>query len=150
MFKNLLLSAAVIGMTSSAVLAQTMTTPVTPVAPTVTTTPANTMMLSDLMDLNVRSPTDENVGEIDDVILDGDGKVSRVVVSVGGFLGMGEHHVAIAWSDLRFDPARKVAIVSMNKDQLKAAPEFTARRNTAPITPSSGTTTTIPVTPKVN
>jgi sporulation protein YlmC with PRC-barrel domain len=151
MLKNLLLSAAVIGMTSSAVLAQSMTTPVTPVAPTVTTTPANTMMLSDLMDLKVRSATDENVGEIEDVILDGDGKVSRVVVSVGGFLGMGEHHVALAWNELRFDPARKVAIVSMDKEQLKAAPEFTARRTTAPVTPStSTTTTTIPVAPKVN
>jgi sporulation protein YlmC with PRC-barrel domain len=148
MLKNLLLSAAVIGMTAGAVQAQTATTTTTPVAPTVTTLPANTVMVSELMDLNVRSTTDEKVGEIEDVILDADGKVSRVVLSVGGFLGMGDHRVAIAWNELRFDPARKVAIVSMDRAQLKAAPAFTARRTA--VTPAGTTTTTTTTTPKTN
>jgi len=150
MLKTLLLSAAVIGMTATGANAQSMTTPVTPIAPSMTVAPANTVMLSELIDLNVRSTTDEKVGEIEDIILDGDGKISRVVLSVGGFLGMGDHHVAVAWSDLRFDPARKVAIVSMDKEQLKAAPEFTRQRTTVPVTPSTTTTTTAPVVPKVN
>lgn len=152
MLKNLLLSAAVIGMTATVANAQSMTTPVTPVAPSMTVAPANTVMLSELIDLNVRSTADENVGEIEDVILDGDGKISRVVLSVGGFLGMGEHRVAVAWNELRYDPARKVAIVSMDKEQLKAAPAFTMKRTTMPIAPNTTTTTTTttPVVPKTN
>jgi sporulation protein YlmC with PRC-barrel domain len=98
---------------------------------TVTTTTAaapNAMKGSTLMDLKVKNNANETIGEIDDVIVSSDGKVEQVIVSVGGFLGIGERKVAIAWQDVKFDANREVAMVNMTKDQLKTAPEFKDRR----------------------
>ena len=98
---------------------------------TVTTTTAaapNAMKGSTLMDLKVKNNANETIGEIDDVIVSTDGKVEQVIVSVGGFLGIGNHKVAIAWQDVKFDANREVALVNMTKDQLKSAPEFKDRR----------------------
>ena len=108
--------------------------PTTPPAPQGTSAPAR-MEGSHLIGLTLRNNANESIGSIDDVIVDRDGRVRQVVVSVGGFLGIGEHKVAIAWDQLRFDQARDVAMVNLSKDQLRAMPEYRATRtmpNTAP------------------
>jgi hypothetical protein len=50
----------------------------------------------------------EKVGDIEELILDKSGKVEHVVLGVGGFLGMGEHYVAVAFDKLKWvsEPAR--------------------------------------------
>jgi len=57
---------------------------------------------SKLMKLNVYNEANEKVGDINDVLLDRDGKVEAVVIGVGGFLGIGEHNVAVPYSDLQW------------------------------------------------
>src|ERR1700694_1386929 len=47
---------------------------------------------------NVYDPSDNKIGDIDDVIIDKAGSVSALIVGVGGFLGMGEKDVAIPFS----------------------------------------------------
>jgi hypothetical protein len=51
-----------------------------------------------------------------------------LILSVGGFLGMGEHYVAVSPSsvNVRYDSKNDKWLASMNttKDALKAAPEF--------------------------
>ena len=92
---------------------------------------------SHLIGLTLRNPQNESIGDIDDVIVDRDGRVREVIVGVGGFLGIGEHKVAIAWDQLQFDASRDVAVVNMTKDQLRAMPAYRADRprdNTAPAT----------------
>ena len=37
----------------------------------------------------------ENIGDVNDIVVAKDGKVEAVVVGVGGFLGIGEHNVAV-------------------------------------------------------
>lgn len=44
----------------------------------------------------------EDVGEINDIILERDGSVSAVLVDIGGFLGIGERQVAMNMSQIRF------------------------------------------------
>src|SRR5262249_37284886 len=56
-----------------------------------------------------------------------DGKVDSVMVSVGGFLGVGDREVRIAWSDLRITDNGEKVTVNMTKDQLKAKPEYKYR-----------------------
>lgn len=80
------------------------------------------------MSLNVKNQADETIGEIDDVIVNAEGTIQQVIVSVGGFLGIGERKVAIAWQDVKLDANRDVAMVNMTKDQLKVAPEFKDQR----------------------
>jgi hypothetical protein len=114
--------------------------PATPVAPAAQQGEPARMAGSHLIGLTLRNTANESIGEIDDVIVDRDGRVREVIVGVGGFLGIGEHKVAIAWDQLRFDANRDVAMVNMTKEQLQAMPEYRAdrlRNNTAP---AAGTT----------
>ena len=57
---------------------------------------------SKLMGLNVYNDANEKLGDVNELILDKDGKVSAVVIGVGGFLGMGEHDIAVSMDKLKF------------------------------------------------
>jgi sporulation protein YlmC with PRC-barrel domain len=57
---------------------------------------------SKLVGVNVYNDANEKIGDINDVILDKSGKVENVILGVGGFLGMGEHYVAVAYDKLRW------------------------------------------------
>ena len=57
---------------------------------------------SKLVGVNVYNETNEKIGDINEVILDKSGKVANVILGVGGFLGMGEHYVAVAFNKLKW------------------------------------------------
>ncbi len=57
---------------------------------------------SKLVGVNVYNDANEKIGDINDVILDKAGRVENVVLGVGGFLGMGEHYVAVAYDKLKW------------------------------------------------
>jgi sporulation protein YlmC with PRC-barrel domain len=57
---------------------------------------------SKLVGVNVYNNANEKIGDINDVILDKAGKVENVILGVGGFLGMGEHYVAVAYDKLKW------------------------------------------------
>ena len=85
------------------------------------------MFSSKLKGLNVYNQKDESVGEITDIAMKGN-QVEALILSVGGFLGMGEHYVAVSPSsvNVRYDQKNDKWLASMNttKEALKAAPEF--------------------------
>ncbi len=54
---------------------------------------------------NVYNRQDENLGTINDMIIGADGQVKAVVIGVGGFLGIGEKNVAVAFDALDINPA---------------------------------------------
>ena len=54
-----------------------------------------------LIGRDVQNMQNETIGEITSIYLGKDGKVDSVMVGVGGFLGMGEREVKLAWSDLK-------------------------------------------------
>jgi len=66
---------------------------------------------SKLVGVNVYNEANEKIGDINDVILDKSGKVANVVLGVGGFLGMGEHYVAVPFDKLKWvnEPAPATA-----------------------------------------
>lgn len=67
----------------------------------------------------------EEIGKVTDLILDEDHKLVGVVVGVGGFLGIGQKDVGIAWDDVKqVSPESKVVEVQMSKKDLQDAPEF--------------------------
>lgn len=63
------------------------------------------------------------VGRIVDVLVDEMGAARAVVVDVGGFMGIGQRRVAIAWHGLRFDPGDKITL-QLKAAQVAAMPEF--------------------------
>jgi sporulation protein YlmC with PRC-barrel domain len=90
---------------------------------------SNEWRSSKLVGAQVTGANNENIGEIDDVLLDGSGMAKSVVIGVGGFLGMGEKDVAIPFSALKIvrksgDDAIDKITVSYTKEQLKDAPDF--------------------------
>jgi sporulation protein YlmC with PRC-barrel domain len=97
------------------------------------------MLASDLIGLNIKNNANESIGEINELILDKDGKVVAVVVGVGGFLGMGEREVALDFKSLqiKYDPnamtnaGATTATVDATKESLKAAPAWTSDGNSA-------------------
>ena len=86
-----------------------------------------TISANDLINTTVYSGNNENVGEVGDVILSDAGKIDAVVLDVGGFLGLGEKPVAIAFDalDIRKDAKGGLYLyTSFSKDQLDAAPKY--------------------------
>jgi sporulation protein YlmC with PRC-barrel domain len=64
---------------------------------------------SDLIGRVVFTSDNQNVGEVKDVILNRDGRLDGMVLDIGGFLGIGEHRVAVPLHELRIEPARTSA-----------------------------------------
>ncbi len=94
------------------------------------------MAAGSLIGTKVRNANKESIGKIDDIYLDKDAKVTVVVVSVGGFLGVGSKDVGVKWSDLTFgqDGTSLEVTTSLTKDALMGLPDYTktARRKPAP------------------
>lgn len=69
----------------------------------------------------------ETVGDVNDVLITSDGKIAGVIVGVGGFLGMGEKNVALAFDQLSFarDNDNDLVVTTMaTKESLQAAPAY--------------------------
>ena len=137
-----LLSAAVFSAPAYAQSAQ----PADRAAPAATTAGSHEKMAlkgnwraSKLMGLDVYNEANEKLGDVNELILDKNGKVSAVVIGVGGFLGMGEHDIAVSMDKLKFmeEPVRTSS----------AAPATTTRDNAgAPRETTTGAATTTTAT----
>jgi sporulation protein YlmC with PRC-barrel domain len=66
---------------------------------------------SKLVGVNVYNEANEKIGDISEIILDKSGKTAKVIIGVGGFLGMGEHYVAVAYDKLKWvnEPVRSAS-----------------------------------------
>ena len=75
--------------------------------------------------MEVKDSQDQNIGRVDDLAIDlENGRLVEVIVSSGGFLGLGERTVAVPPAALRFDPADGVLRINVDKEKFKAAPDF--------------------------
>jgi PRC-barrel domain len=76
---------------------------------------------------DVRSPTDENMGRIVDVIVDRAGSVRAAVIDFGGFLGVGSRKIVVDWNALHFGRVANKSdsiTLELTKAQVMAAPEY--------------------------
>jgi len=64
----------------------------------------------------------KEVGELSNVLIDPNGRVRAGVVEFGGFLGIGEHKVAVPWNNLNVQGDR--LMVNLTKDQVKTMPQW--------------------------
>ena len=81
---------------------------------------------SQLVGAKVYNNANDNIGSIEDIILKPDGSIDEVVLSVGGFLGMGDKYVAVPFSDLKItrDGSSLKIVTLATKDSLKALPDY--------------------------
>ncbi len=76
---------------------------------------------------DVRSPTDEDMGRIVDVIVDRTGTVRAAVIDFGGFLGVGSRKIVVDWNALHFGSVANKSdsiTLELTKEQVTAAPEY--------------------------
>ena len=78
---------------------------------------------SKLLRASVYNDSDQRIGKVGDLIIAPDGSLSVAIVDVGGFLGMGTHHVAIPIEQFT-QVTPKIILPGATKDALKQLPEF--------------------------
>ncbi len=71
----------------------------------------------------------EEIGDVQDVLVDQDGNIRGIIVGVGGFLGIGEREVAVGLDQLGFardadDPGSVMVLAQIDVQSLEEAPEF--------------------------
>lgn len=71
-------------------------------ATTTTTSASGEWRASKMAGVKVYNESNENIGSINDLLMDKSGAVKIAVIGVGGFLGMGEHLVAVPYEKLKF------------------------------------------------
>jgi sporulation protein YlmC with PRC-barrel domain len=125
MLNKLAIAAAVAATVTGAAYAQQTTTGVgTPMqAQVLNSLPSNATTVTNYYKQNVYDPSDAKIGEIMDVLVGKDGKVDAFIISVGGFLGMGEKDVAVPFTAIHATEKNGKWYLTMNatKDSLKAA-----------------------------
>ncbi|MBO6638138.1 MAG: PRC-barrel domain-containing protein [Roseitalea sp.] len=82
-----------------------------------------------LIGMDVHGANDEDVGEVGDVLIGGDGEVQAVIIDVGGFLGLGEKPVAVSLDNMmiaRADDAFDWSVIktSLTAEQLEQHQAF--------------------------
>jgi sporulation protein YlmC with PRC-barrel domain len=99
---------------------------------------------SKVVGLSVYNSKDENIGAISDLLMDKSGNIKAAVIGVGGFLGMGEHLVAIPFDKIKFveEPARTASTTNTNPPAGTAAPNRPASTTTTGAANTTTTTTT--------
>jgi sporulation protein YlmC with PRC-barrel domain len=98
---------------------------------------------SKLMGLDVYNDANEKLGDVNELILDKNGKVSAVVIGVGGFLGMGEHDIAVSMDKLKFieEPVRTSSTATAPRDTATTTRETTTKETTTGAATTTTTTT---------
>jgi sporulation protein YlmC with PRC-barrel domain len=112
-------------LTAAAYAQQSHTTGAAPAtqSQTLTTLPPDASTVTNWYKQNVYDPSDTKIGEIKDVLVSKDGKISAFIVSAGGFLGVGEKDVAVPFDQVHGTERNGKWWLMMNttKDALKNA-----------------------------
>ena len=89
-------------------------------------TPEATLLRSStLFSYRVKSPQGEDLGKVEEVMIDMEVKrIAYAVLSFGGFWGLGDKWVPVPWDALTFKPDEKVLILNIEKEKLQKAPNF--------------------------
>jgi sporulation protein YlmC with PRC-barrel domain len=128
MLKQFALATAVASALVGSAFAQQATTgAATPAQGQVLTAiPQNSTTVTSYYKQNVYDQSDSKIGEVSDVLISKEGKIDGFIVSVGGFLGVGQKDVAIPFSAIHGAQKNGRWYLSMNttKDALKNAPGY--------------------------
>ena len=85
------------------------------------------MRASRLIGSYVYNDESEDIGLIDDLIIGADDRVEFAILSVGGFLGLGAHLVAVEFDSLETDDAGRIVLPGATREELERLPEFKYR-----------------------
>lgn len=78
--------------------------------------------IAKIIGMKVVNNNNDKLGEVDNMIVSAPDNILFAIVSVGGFLGIGEKLVAVPVDDLAFDKDK--VVLNVSKETMEAAPEF--------------------------
>jgi sporulation protein YlmC with PRC-barrel domain len=85
----------------------------------------NMWLASSLLGRRVRNSAGENLGKIQDIVIDpSSGQIRHLVVSYGGFLGLGNKLVSIPWSSAAMSSSRNHLVIDSKRETIEHAPAF--------------------------
>lgn len=94
------------------------------------------LQIGEFEDYNLLNTADEDLGEVEDLILDlSDGTLSYAVVDFGGFLGLAENTVAVPWSRLLLSEENDNFILDVAQEMFEDAPTLDLSTWTYPVEP---------------
>jgi sporulation protein YlmC with PRC-barrel domain len=88
------------------------------------TLPKDALLVSNLHTRPIYDPNEKKVGKVEDLLLDRSGNVEAVIISVGGFLGIGDKEVAVPFEAIKATEKESKIWLTINatKEALKSAP----------------------------
>ena len=95
-------------------------------ATTMTTVPGQSTTVTNYYKQSVYDPKQNKIGDVDDVLVDQSGKVTGLVIGVGGFLGAGEKDVIVPFSAVKSTKKDDKWYLTLDetKDSLKSSAGF--------------------------
>jgi len=104
-----------------------------------TAEPGDSVSVTEYYKQNVYDTSDNTIGEVSDVLLDKDGHVTAVILSVGGFLGLGAKYVSVPFNALRITEkdGKRYLVMDTTKDALISAPGYQYDKTTGKWVPES-------------
>jgi len=95
------------------------------------TVPNDAATVSTYYNEDVYDTQENKIGDVNDILLDADGKVAAVIVGVGGFLGVGEKDVAVPFKALKIAEKNgdRYLVMNTTKEALQSAPGYTFDKN---------------------
>jgi sporulation protein YlmC with PRC-barrel domain len=87
------------------------------------TLPAGQMHVKELLDRDVYTTDNVEIGEVEDVVLDpAQGRIVSVVIEIERHLGLTERHIAVPLDRLRLTPGQRRVTIAMTRDEVRAVP----------------------------
>lgn len=90
------------------------------------------MQSDEIIGQNLYGPNGEEIGEIENVVINQQGKQASALIGVGGFLGIGEREVAIPLDEISRGDNNRLT-TSMTKDAIGNLPEYQEGGDWAPL-----------------
>jgi sporulation protein YlmC with PRC-barrel domain len=84
---------------------------------------SHSVLASEVIGMRVRTSSGERIGAVEDLVLSSGNLVSAAVVSVGGFLGLGERRVEVPYDKLLLSKDASL-VVSLTREELAAMPAY--------------------------
>ena len=105
---------------------QSVQTQAGPPAQILPSIPQNAMTVTHWYKQSVYDPSDNKIGNVTDLMVDSNGTVTAMVVSVGGFLGINQKEVVIPFKELKVSTrdGKDWLVLNRTKDELKSAPAY--------------------------
>jgi len=102
--------------------------------------PAEQFTVTNYYKQDVYDKADNKIGTVDDVLIDKQGRITALIIGVGGFLGVGQKDVSEQFNKVQMTKKNDkwYLVMDANKDALQSASGLRYDRNTTTWVPDTG------------